>query len=56
MQMGSSTMQTRTVQLQQSASDPHTFSGRVVFSMGGPWTVRVQYGGQTLDVPLNVGG
>lgn len=55
MQMGSSKMQTRQVQLQPSASDPHVFSGRVVFSMGGPWTVRVQYDGQTLDVPLNVG-
>ena len=55
MQMGSSTMQTRQVQLQPSASDPHVFTGRVVFSMGGPWTVRVQYDGQTLNVPLNVG-
>jgi len=55
MQMGTSTMQTRLVHLTQSASDPHTFSGRVVFSMGGPWTVKVQYDGKTLDVPLNVG-
>lgn len=55
MQMGSSSMQTRQIQLQPSASDPHVFTGRVVFSMGGPWTVRVQYDGQTLVVPLNVG-
>ena len=56
MQMGSSTMQTRTVQLQQSSTDPHVFTGKVVFSMGGPWTIRLQYDGQTLDVPLTVGG
>lgn len=55
MQMGTSTMQTRQVQLQPSAADPHVFTGRVVFSMGGPWTVRVEYDGQTLSVPLNVG-
>ncbi len=55
MQMGAGTMQTRVVQLQQSANDPHLFTGHVVFSMGGPWTVRVQYDGQSMDVPLNVG-
>jgi mono/diheme cytochrome c family protein len=55
MQMGASTMQTRLVHLTQSASDPHAFSGHVVFSMGGPWTVKVQYDGKTVDVPLNVG-
>jgi mono/diheme cytochrome c family protein len=55
MQMGASTMQTRVVQLQESGTDPHIFTGRIVFSMGGPWTVRLQYDGQTLDVPINVG-
>jgi mono/diheme cytochrome c family protein len=55
MQMGKSTMQTRPVHLTPSANDPHTFTGRVVFSMGGPWTVKVQYDGNTFDVPLNVG-
>ncbi len=55
MQMGASTMQTRLVHLTESSSDPHIFTGRVVFSMGGPWTVRVQYDGKTIDVPLNVG-
>lgn len=55
MQMGSSSMQTREVPLTQSATDPHVFTGRLVFSMGGPWTVRVQYDGKTLDVPLTVG-
>ncbi|HZT12460.1 MAG TPA: cytochrome c [Candidatus Baltobacteraceae bacterium] len=55
MQMGSSTMQTREVDLVPSKSDPHVFTGRVVFSMGGPWTVRLQYDGKTMNVPLNVG-
>lgn len=55
MQMGSTSMQTRVVHLKASADDPHVFSGKVVFSMGGPWTVRVQYDGKSLDVPLNVG-
>lgn len=56
MQMGSSTMQTRVVHLEPSATDPNVFTGRVVFSMGGPWTVRIEYDGKTLDVPLTVGG
>ena len=55
MQMGSTSMQTRLVHLKASADDPHVFSGTIVFSMGGPWTVRVQYDGKSLDVPLNVG-
>ncbi|MGZ3506568.1 MAG: c-type cytochrome [Vulcanimicrobiaceae bacterium] len=55
MQMGTNTMQTRLVHLTPQAGDPHVFTGRVVFSMGGPWTVRLQYDGKTLDVPLNVG-
>ena len=55
MQMGSNTMQTRRVDLAQSKQDPHLFTGRVVFSMGGPWTVRLQYDGKTTNVPVNVG-
>lgn len=55
MQMGAGSMQTRVVHLQQSATDPHVFTGRVVFSMGGPWTIRLQYDGKTMDVPLTVG-
>lgn len=55
MQMGTGTMQTRAVTLQPSPSDPHVFTGRVVFSMGGPWTIRIQYDNQTMVVPLNVG-
>lgn len=55
MQMGASSMQTRSVQLQPSKEDPHVFTGRVVFSMGGPWTIRIRYDGQTLDVPVTVG-
>jgi mono/diheme cytochrome c family protein len=55
MQMGTSAMPTRQMPLVQSASDPHVFTGRIVFSMGGPWTIRVEYDGKTMDVPLNVG-
>ncbi|MFN2449991.1 MAG: c-type cytochrome [Candidatus Baltobacteraceae bacterium] len=55
MHMGSAAMAARAVPLTQSASDPHVFTGPVVFSMSGPWTVRIEYDGKTLDVPLNVG-
>ncbi len=55
MQMGASTMQTRVVQLQPSSTDPNVFTGRVVFSMGGPWTLKLQYDGKTTDVPVTVG-
>ncbi len=55
MRMGTGSMQTREVKLRPSAADPHVFTGRIVFSMGGPWTVRVNYDGKTLDVPLTVG-
>ncbi|HEX5275622.1 MAG TPA: cytochrome c [Candidatus Rubrimentiphilum sp.] len=55
MQMGTSTHHTGIVQLQPLPNDPHTFTGRIAFSMGGPWIVHIQYDGQELDVPVNVG-
>ena len=55
MQMGRDAMSTPTVLLQPSATDPHVFTGRVHFSMGGPWKVRIEYDGSTMTVPLNVG-
>jgi mono/diheme cytochrome c family protein len=55
MVMGSTTMPTREVMMSQSTSDPHVFTGKVVFSMGGPWTIHLIYDGHTLDVPLTVG-
>jgi mono/diheme cytochrome c family protein len=55
MVMGSTTMPTREVKMSQSTSDPHVFTGKVVFSMGGPWTIHLIYDGHTLDVPLTVG-
>jgi cytochrome c553 len=55
MQMGRDAMSTPTVMLQPSATDPHVFTGRVHFSMGGPWTVRIEYDGNTMTIPLNVG-
>ncbi len=55
MHMGTGTHHTAMVQLQPLPSDPHTFTGRIAFSMGGPWIVHIQYGGQELDIPVNVG-
>jgi hypothetical protein len=56
MQMGSSTMQASAIRLTQSATDPHVFTGQIKFSMGGPWTVRVEYGDKSLNIPLTVNG
>ncbi|HVA34011.1 MAG TPA: c-type cytochrome, partial [Candidatus Baltobacteraceae bacterium] len=55
MHMGATSMQTQAITLQPSPGDPHVFTGRITFSMSGPWTVRIRYGDQTLDVPLTVG-
>lgn len=55
MHMGTGTHHTALIQLQPSPSDPHTFSGHIEFSMGGPWIVQIQYDGHQMDVPLNVG-
>jgi hypothetical protein len=54
MEMGKSTMQTSSVRL-QSTSDPRVFTGKVNFTMGGPWVIRIQYDGQSLDLPVQVG-
>ncbi|MEO6991092.1 MAG: c-type cytochrome [Candidatus Baltobacteraceae bacterium] len=54
MEMGKSTMQTSSVRL-QSTSDPRVFTGKVTFTMGGPWVIRIQYDGQSLDLPVQVG-
>ena len=55
MHMGTGTHHTAMVQLQPSPSDPRTFTGRITFSMGGPWIVQIEYDGRELDIPLNVG-
>jgi hypothetical protein len=55
MQMSARTMSTASVRLNPSATDPHVFTGFVRFSMGGPWTVQIEYDGNTMSVPLNVG-
>lgn len=55
MQMGSSSMPARAVRLQPEIANPGTFTGHIVFSMGGAWMIRVNYDGRTMDVPLNVG-
>jgi mono/diheme cytochrome c family protein len=55
MVMGGTTMPTREVPMTPSPGNPNIFVGKIVFSMGGPWTVRIRYDGQILDVPLTVG-
>ncbi len=55
MHMGTGTHHTALVQLQPSPTDPRTFTGRIAFSMGGPWIVQIQYDGQELDIPVSVG-
>jgi hypothetical protein len=55
MQMGTSTMQTHPVTLVPSPQNPQRFTGRIEFSMGGPWTVHIDYDGNTLIAPINVG-
>ena len=40
----------------QKTSDPHTLAAKVQFSMGGAWMIHVKYGGQEMDLPVNVGG
>lgn len=54
MQMGRGSMHTDVVKLQPT-TDPRTFIGVVVFSMGGPWTLHIAYDGHDLDVPIIVG-
>ncbi|HEY6324975.1 MAG TPA: c-type cytochrome [Candidatus Cybelea sp.] len=55
MQMGKETMSTTKVTLHPSPTNPRVFTGRVRFSMGGPWTVQIEYDGKTMTVPLTVG-
>lgn len=54
MAMGGSTMNSPAVQLARSAGG-HTFTGRLSFSMGGAWTLRIRYNGKEIDRPLDVG-
>jgi mono/diheme cytochrome c family protein len=55
MQMGASAMHDAKVTLEPTG-DPHVWQGKVSFSMGGPWTIDVQYDGKHLTVPVNVAG
>ena len=36
-------------------SDPHVYTGRIQFEMGGAWTIHIVYDGKTIDQPLVVG-
>ncbi len=54
MEMGAMEMQPVTIPLAPT-SDPHVLSAPVRFSMGGPWTIHLEYDGTTIDVPVAVG-
>jgi cytochrome c553 len=36
-------------------SDPHVYTGRLQFDMGGAWTIHITYDGKTIDQPIVVG-
>jgi hypothetical protein len=36
-------------------SDPHVYTGRISFEMGGAWTIHIVYDGKTIDQPIVVG-
>jgi Cytochrome C oxidase, cbb3-type, subunit III len=55
MQMGTSTMSGAAVRLKPSRNDPHVFIGDLEFSMGGMWTIKLEYDGKTMNVPVDVG-
>jgi mono/diheme cytochrome c family protein len=54
MSMGASTMSAQGVTVMPS-SDHRTYTARIPFSMGGPWTLHVRYDGKHLDQPIVVG-
>ena len=56
MEMGGMKMTARNVTLTQSTTDPHVFVGDITFSMSGPWTIILHYDGNTMDIPVNIGG
>lgn len=55
MQMGNTKMHSTAIALTPSLNDPKVFTGRIEFSMGGPWVVRVEYDGHAMNVPIDVG-
>lgn len=55
MQMGSMSHGSGWLPLHRT-SDPHTLATKVHFSMGGPWMIRVRYGGKVMVMPITVGG
>ncbi|HTX58516.1 MAG TPA: c-type cytochrome [Verrucomicrobiae bacterium] len=55
MQMGSMTMHTKPIALEPTG-DPHVYKAKIQFSMGGAWTLHVEYDGKHVDDPVTVGG
>jgi cytochrome c553 len=54
MTMGHDTMNAPQV-IFKPTSDPHVYTGRIEFDMGGAWTIHIVYDGKTVDQPLVVG-
>jgi mono/diheme cytochrome c family protein len=54
MSMGHSPMNSPEVRFKPT-SDPHVYTGRIRFEMGGAWTIHIVYDGKTIDQPLVVG-
>jgi cytochrome c553 len=54
MSMGHMPMNTPQV-IFRPTSDPHIYSGRIAFEMGGAWTIHIVYDGKTIDRPVVVG-
>ena len=55
MKMGSRSMSSAQVTLHPTG-DPHVWTGKVRFSMGGPWTIDIEHDGKHLTLPVDVAG
>jgi mono/diheme cytochrome c family protein len=54
MSMGHMPMNSAKVTFKRT-SDPHVYTGRINFEMGGAWTVHIVYDGKIIDQPIVVG-
>lgn len=55
MKMGGSMMSSAKLRLHPTG-DPHVWTGKIRFSMGGPWTIDIEYDGKHLTLPVDVVG
>ncbi len=54
MSMGKMAMNSSQVAFKPT-SDPHVYTGRIQFEMGGAWTIHIVYDGKTIDQPIVIG-